>query len=171
LVGIPVLTEWATKNQDVQLFYAMLKKKDYPGYLYMIENGATTTWEEWDNPRSHIHNCFNGIGSWFYEAVGGIRKDPDFPAYQQVIIQPQIPDGITWANTTKETPFGPLVVNWKLEGPEFSMQLQIPVGVKAKIVIPENVKSYKLNGKESKLNKGETSIQVESGSYSLGYRM
>jgi alpha-L-rhamnosidase len=171
LVGIPVLTEWATKNQDVQLFYAMLKKKDYPGYLYMIENGATTTWEEWDNPRSHIHNCFNGIGSWFYEAVGGIRKDPDFPAYQQVIIQPQIPDGISWANTTKETPFGPLVVNWKLEGPEFNMHLQVPVGVKAKVVIPENVKSYSLNGKERKLKEGETSVIVESGEYGLGYRL
>lgn len=171
LVGIPVFTEWATKNQDVQLFYSMLKKKDYPGYLYMIENGATTTWEEWENPRSHIHNCFNGIGSWFYEAVGGIRKDPDFPAYQQVIIQPQIPDGITWANTTKETPFGPLVVNWKLEGREFNMQLQIPVGVKAKVVIPENVLSYRLNGKESKLKEGETAILVESGSYGLFYQL
>jgi alpha-L-rhamnosidase len=171
LVGIPVFTEWATKNQDVQLFYSMLKKKDYPGYLYMIENGATTTWEEWENPRSCIHNCFNGIGSWFYEAVGGIRKDPYFPAYQQVIIQPQIPDGITWANTTKETPFGPLVVNWKLEGTEFNMQLQIPVGVKAKVVIPENVKLYRINEKESKFKDVETFITVESGSYKLGYRI
>jgi len=121
LVGIPVFTQWATINQNVELFYSMLKKKDYPGYLYMLENGATTTWEEWDNPRSYIHNCFNGIGSWFYEALGGIRKDPDFPAYQQVIIQPQIPEGITWAKTTKETPFGPLVVKWKLEGSKFNM--------------------------------------------------
>ena len=171
LVGIPVFTEWATKNQDVELFYSMLKKKDYPGYLYMIENGATTTWEEWDKPRSHIHNCFNGIGSWFYEAVGGIRKDPDFPAYQQVIIQPQIPAGITWANTTKQTPFGPLVVNWKLEGTEFNMDLQVPVGVKARVVIPENVKSYQLNGKEIKLKEGETFVYVESGNYGLGYRL
>ncbi len=171
LVGIPVFTEWATKNQDVELFYSMLKKKDYPGYLYMIENGATTTWEEWENPRSYIHNCFNGIGSWFYEAVGGIRKDPGFPAYQQVIIQPQIPEGITWANTTKETPFGSIVVNWKLEGNEFNMQLQIPVGVTAKVVIPENVKSYLINGEKGQLDDDETFVPVESGNYTLNYQL
>jgi hypothetical protein len=50
------------------------------------------------------------------------------------------------------------------------MQLQIPVGVKAKIVIPENVKSYRLNGKESKLKEGQSSIPVDSGSYGLAYR-
>jgi len=167
LVGIPVFTEWATINQNVELFYSMLKKKDYPGYLYMLENGATTTWEEWDNPRSYIHNCFNGIGSWFYEALGGIRKDPNFPAYKQVIIQPQIPKGITWAKTTKGTPFGPLVVNWKLEGSKFNMQLQVPVGVKAKVVIPDNVKDYLLNGKKINMKKGETSIPIGSGNYKL----
>ncbi len=171
LVGIPVFTEWATKNQDVELFYSMLKKKDYPGYLYMIENGATTTWEEWENPRSYIHNCFNGIGSWFYEAVGGIRKDPDFPAYQQVIIQPQIPEGITWANTIKETPFGQLVVKWKLEGQEFNLQIQVPVGVKAKVMIPENVKSYLINGEKGQLKDDETFVPVESGNYVLNYQL
>ena len=37
LVGIPVFTEWAVKNRKSDLMYSMLKKKDYPGYLYMIE--------------------------------------------------------------------------------------------------------------------------------------
>ena len=70
LVGIPVFTEWAVKNQEVNLMYSILKKKDYPGYLYMLDNGATTTWEHWNGARSRIHNCYNGIGSWFYQAAG-----------------------------------------------------------------------------------------------------
>mgnify|MGYP003623356289 FL=1 len=45
LVGIPVVTEWAVKNKKVDLMYSMLKKRDYPGYLYMIDNCATTTCE------------------------------------------------------------------------------------------------------------------------------
>ena len=57
LVGIPVITEWATRNNEVDFMYNMLKKRDYPGYLYMIDNGATTTWEHWIGERSHIHNC------------------------------------------------------------------------------------------------------------------
>lgn len=169
LVGVPVFTEWATQNQDVDLFYSMLKKKDYPGYLYMIENGATTTWEEWENPRSCIHNCFNGIGSWFYEAVGGIRMDVNYPAFQKVIIQPQIPEGITWANTTRETPFGPIVVNWKLENSKFNMQVEIPVGSTAKIIIPENIQNYSLNGKTFKVKADEPFAAIASGKYTISY--
>ena len=170
LVGVPVFTEWAIENQAAQLVYSMLKKKDYPGYLFMIENGATTTWENWSNPRSYIHNCFNGIGTWFYQAVGGIRMDKNYPGYQQIIIQPQIPDGITWANTTKETPYGPVVVNWKIEGSEIKMHLEIPVGVKSKVVIPDGVNNYKLNEEELVVKTGEKAVEVISGKYDLSYQ-
>ena len=169
LVGIPVFTEWAIENQAVQLVYNMLKKKDYPGYLFMLENGATTTWENWSNPRSYIHNCFNGIGGWFYQALGGIRMDESYPAYQQVVIQPQIPDGITWANTTKETPYGPVIVNWKSEGADFSMHLEIPVGVTSRVILPDGIHHYSLNGKRSALAEENTTIEVNSGKYDLAY--
>ena len=82
--------------------YSMMKKSDYPGYLYMIDNGATTTWEHWDGARSRIHNCYNGTGSWFYQAIGGIHPLEDFPAYRKVRIEPQIPEGVTWAKTLKK---------------------------------------------------------------------
>lgn len=169
LVGVPVFTEWATQNQDVDLFYSMLKKKDYPGYLYMIENGATTTWEEWENPRSCIHNCYNGIGSWFYEAVGGIQMDKNFPAFQKVIIKPQVPEGITWANTTKETPYGPVVVNWKLENSKFNMQVEIPVGATAKVMIPADIQNYTLNEKTFKVKSDEPFAIIASGKYVISY--
>ncbi len=169
LVGVPVFTEWAIKNRATDLVYSMLKKKDYPGYLYMIENGATTTWEEWSNPRSYIHNCFNGIGTWFYQAVGGIRQDLDLPAYQRVLIQPQIPKGITWANTSKETPFGLIVLNWKLEGNDLKMHLEIPVGATAKVIIPEGIQDYILNQKQFQAKMDQNFIEISSGKYELSY--
>ena len=67
LVGVPILTEWAIRNREVDFLYQMLKKRDYPGYLYMIDNGATATWEYWSGERSRVHNCYNGIGTWFYQ--------------------------------------------------------------------------------------------------------
>ena len=51
LVGVPILTEWAIRNREVDFLYQMLKKRDYPGYLYMIDNGATATWEYWSGER------------------------------------------------------------------------------------------------------------------------
>jgi len=163
LVGIPVFTEWVVKNHEADLMYSMLKKKDYPGYLYMIENGATTTWEHWNGNRSRIHNCYNGIGSWFYQGLGGIQSDENLPAYQHLLIDPQIPKGITWANTSKETPYGPVSVKWKLENGMLNMKIIIPVGCAAKVTIPKGVNNYKLNGESFK---SEASfVEIESGEY------
>lgn len=170
LVGIPVFTEWAVKNQAADLMYTMLKKKDYPGYLYMIENGATTTWEHWDGLRSRIHNCYNGIGSWFYQALGGIRSAGDAPAYRKVLIQPQTTKEVTWAKTSKETPFGTIVVNWEVKVKTMAMNLEIPVGIDAEVVIPSGIKKYKIEGKEYNLSgEGPSNVKIKSGKYQLFY--
>ena len=169
LVGIPVLTEWAVKNQAVDMVYSMLKKRDYPGYLYMIDNGATSTWEHWNGDRSRIHNCYNGIGSWFYQAVGGIIPDEDHPGYREVFISPQVPSGITWANTNKETPYGTLSVYWTLEGNTMKMNIAVPSGCKAKVVIPEKVSQYELDG-ISNQREGNT-VALTGGMYVLSYQL
>jgi len=169
LVGVPIFTEWAIKNHAAGLFYSMLKKRDYPGYLYMIDNGATTTWEHWAGERSRIHNCYNGIGSWFYQAIGGIRPDDKYTCYQQVIIDPQIPDGIGWAKTTKETPFGTIKVNWSLENNKLKFVLEVPVGCKAKVVLPGFPKDYILNGSTHRLQQKKEPgvVELGSGKYTL----
>jgi alpha-L-rhamnosidase len=169
LVGIPVFTEWCTENREADLMYSILKKRDYPGYLYMIDNGATTTWEHWNGARSRIHNCYNGIGSWFYQAVGGIRQDENSPGYSKVIIDPQIPDGITWANTTKETPYGTVTVKWILENGVFSMNIGIPAGCTARIAIPEDADNMTLNGKI--IRKRPSFLETGSGEYNLMYEI
>ena len=84
LVGIPVMMEWAAKNNQPEFIYSMLKKKTYPSYLHMLENGATTTWEHWNGARSRIHNCFNGVGQWFYQSVGGSDKSPEKSSLQRI---------------------------------------------------------------------------------------
>jgi len=123
LVGIPVLTEWATKAGECDWLYGMLKQHGYPGYLYMLDNGATGVWEHWNGERSRLHNCFNGIGSWFYEALGGIVALE--PGYRRVRIAPQMPAGLDWVKVTQPTPYGSITVERK--GTE--VNYTVPVGV------------------------------------------
>jgi len=170
LIGLPVVTQWAVENQAPNLMYSMLKKRDYPGYLYMIDNGATTTWEQWGGERSYIHNCYNGIGSWFYQAVGGILPNENTPGYKMVKIQPQVPQGVTWAKTYKETPYGKLSVDWKLNGKSMELKLIIPVGVKAEVIFPTGVKQYRINEKEVDLTEKKLSVErLQSGEYKINY--
>ena len=131
LVGVPVLTEWATQNHEADYMYRMLKQPDYPGYLYMVNQGATGTWEDWQDPRSYFHNCYNGIGSWFYQALGGII--PTKPGYKTVLINPQHPHGLQWVRVSRHTPYGTLIVNWEQEGSRYKLHLKIPNGITATI--------------------------------------
>lgn len=163
LVGVPILTEWAIRNKEVDLIYQMLKKHDYPGYLYMMDHGATATWEYWSGERSHVHNCYNGIGMWFYQSIGGIRLDEKDPAYHHVFIDPQIPQGVTWAKITKESPYGTISINWNLKANRQKLAVAIPVGISSTIYFPKNVISCKMNGKRIGANR--KSILVESGIY------
>ena len=127
LVGVPILAEWATLSGECDWMYGLLKTHGYPGYLYMLDNGATGTWEHWDAQRSRLHNCFNGIGSWFYQALGGIL--PEEPGYRRIRIEPQLPLGLEWVKLCQETPYGPVVV--RREGKK--LHFELPVGITATV--------------------------------------
>lgn len=164
LVGIPVLTEWAVKNGQAEWMYQMLKKRDYPGYLYMLDNGATTTWEHWNGERSHIHNCYNGIGAWFYQALAGIMPDESQPGYKHIWIKPQVVNDISWVQASKDTPYGLLKVRWEKKEASFVLDVQIPVGASASVALPFSAESVCVNGQPSP---GKEVLELESGSYRI----
>ena len=169
LVGVPILTEWAVRNKQADFFYRMMKKRDYPGYLYMIDNGATATWEYWSGERSRVHNCYNGIGTWFYQAVGGIRPDETAPGYRHVYIDPQIPEGVTWAKVTKESPYGTIAVDWTLEDSRLSLSLTVPAGTTVTVCIPDKAYACKKDGKKISVKK--KAVTVEKGSYHFTFAL
>ena len=135
LMGVPVFTEWCIRERQADLMATILRQPDYPGYLYMIENGATTTWESWDcgrpgkEDRSRVHNCYNGIGIWFYQALAGIRPDPEEPGYKHFFIDPQPCEGVEWVKATKPTPYGTIRVDIE----KGQLKVEIPQGTTATV--------------------------------------
>ena len=129
LVGVSIFTRWATWERQSNLMATILRQEDYPGYLYMINHGATATWESWDSERSRVHNCYNGIGTWFYQALAGIRPDEAVPGYRHFFIDPQATDGVNWVKATKPTPYGDIGV----ELTDGFLHLTVPVGTTATV--------------------------------------
>ena len=160
LMGIPIFTEWAIKNRQSQLMTDILRQRDYPGYLDMIRNGATTTWESWDGERSHVHNCYNGIGIWFYQAAAGIRPDEDAPGYRHFYIDPQQID-IERLTTTKNTPFGQICV----EIYDTLLYLKIPAGTTA-TVFPNTPNAQTLPAGWWKIEQGKIAVEDSMHSFS-----
>ena len=150
LVGVPIFTEWAIRERQTDLMATILRQPDYPGYLNMIEQGATTTWESWDGDRSRVHNCYNGIGIWFYQALAGIRPDPVHPGYKHFFIDPQPCAGIIWVKASKPTLFGTIRV--EIEGNR--MQVTVPSGTTATL--------FPGTDNERILNAGEWTVYMSS---------
>ncbi len=165
LVGVTIVTDWATDNQQTELMYSMLKKREYPGYLYMIDNGATTTWEYWEGGRSRIHNCFNGVGSWFVQAAGGILPDEKAAGFKNVILRPQTPEGVEWVKSSKQTPYGKVRSEWRAEGDKMLFEVEIPANATATFFSPVDADECLLNGQSVALSNG--SMQLASGVYKI----
>ena len=143
--------------------YSMLKQRGYPGYLYMIDNNATATWEYWSGERSRVHNCYNGIGNWFYQAIGGLRIDDGEVAYKHFTIDVQMPQGMDWAKISKRSPYGTIKVSWKRIGERLSYEVTVPAGSTATVKVPQG---YELE--QNSAPKSE--IDLEAGSYSINFK-
>ncbi len=167
LVGIPVMMEWARTANEPDFVCSMLKKRDYPGFLYMLKNGATTTWEHWDGQRSRIHNCYNSIGQWFYEVPGGIRPVEGTAAFSQFLIDPQPPEHVSWAKTWMDSPHGTIRVDWDLDGGKMGMNVEVPVGATAKLCLPAESDSLRLN--HEVYPHATDTVLLKSGSYLVEY--
>ena len=160
LVGVPIVTEWAINSHNPDFIATMLRHRDYPGYLYMIDNGATATWEYWNGERSRVHNCYNGIGLWFYQGLGGLI--PDKAGYEHFIIDPQPAAGVEWAAVSKATPKGEVKLRWDRTDSGLTYDIVIPVGCNATVRVPEGMttKGYK---------QGTDGIELSNGHHRISF--
>ena len=153
LFGIPIFTQWTIDNKKANLMAEILRQPDYPGYLYMIANDATATWESWDGERSRVHNCYNGIGTWFYQALAGIKPDSQSPGYQHFFIEPQQVEDLDWVKATKPTPYGDIEVEVRYSNAQTEIDLTVPTGTTATVYIPVKDEKTTIYDGKKKVNK------------------
>lgn len=142
IFGVPAILEVLRQNNRNDIAYEMVTKKDFPGWGYMLESGATTLWETWkysDNVYSQNHPMFGSVGEWFYQSLGGIT--PAAPGFSKIHIKPQPAGDLTWVNCTYKSVNGPITSNWKKEGNTFELQVTIPANTSAQIWLPSSTGS------------------------------
>jgi alpha-L-rhamnosidase len=134
--GIYFLLKYLMESDRNDLIYEMAAKKDFPSWGYMLEQGATTSWEAWDGSDSHIHDTFISIGSWFIQGIGGIRIDEKLPGFRHFSICPGIGGGLTFAKTSYQSAYGKIISNWRIDKGRLTMHVEVPVGTTATVHIP-----------------------------------
>jgi hypothetical protein len=120
------------------VIFDMNHQSERPGYGYQLARGATSLTEAWDaNPRSSQNHFMLGqIIEWFYGDLVGLAPDEEHPGFARVRIRPQPVSGITWARAAHQSPRGRIAVEWRQEGPVFSLDVELPPNTSAAVWMP-----------------------------------
>ena len=138
MLGTYFLMNYLMEIGRNDLLWLMVTQKDYPGWGYMLEQGATTWWEQWNGYWSQIHSCFTSLDGWFYQGLAGIRPDKSDPGFKKIIIKPAVVGDLTWVKCYHDSPYGRIVSNWKLVGQKLTMEVTIPANATATVYVPVN---------------------------------
>jgi alpha-L-rhamnosidase len=117
------------------MVYLFTNTKEYPGWGYMLANGATTSWESWTGA-SHIHDTLITIGGWFFEGLAGIRPDEKAPGYKHFFVMPAPVGDLTAARARHRSIHGEIVSDWRIENGRFRLSVTVPPGTTATVVVP-----------------------------------
>ena len=136
IVGLLPLFQALMENGRDDLAYLMLTREDFPGWLHMVNSGATSIWEVWNGDGSRNHPTLGCIGVWFYEGLGGIRLDPAAPAFKRLIIKPAVVGDLAWVKCSYSSVHGKIESHWRREGGKLRLEVTIPANTTATIYVP-----------------------------------
>jgi alpha-L-rhamnosidase len=131
IFGTKYILESLSSTGNSGAVFNIVDSKEFPGWGYMIDRGATTIWETWkesDNVYSNCHPMFGSVTEWFYRYLGGIQPDPENPGFRKFRVAPFLPSGLDYVNCSYDSPYGIIDSNWKRSKEGVRHELTIPKG-------------------------------------------
>jgi alpha-L-rhamnosidase len=142
-LATPMLLPTLAEAGHADVAYDLLMQRTEPSWLAMVDRGATTIWEEWDGideagtaKASLNHYSKGAVVSFLHEYTAGIRLLDEGPAYRRFRIAPVPGAGLTSAVAAHESPYGRIESSWTIVGNELRLEVRIPPGTTAEVVLP-----------------------------------
>ena len=139
IYGTWILLEHLSRNDRHDIAYALADRKTFPSWGWMLENGATTLWEDWkgtDGSKSHSHPMFGSISAWFFRWLGGIQPAPDAVGFDRAVIRPHVIADLEWVKSSHQSIRGLIESNWEITPEGTRFQIVIPPDTTATIELP-----------------------------------
>jgi alpha-L-rhamnosidase len=188
-VGTPLLCKTLSATGHEDLAFMLLNRKEYPGWLYPVTQGATTIWERWDGQKpdgtfqdvgmnSFNHYAYGAIGEWLYTYVAGIQIDEKLPGYKHFLLAPHPGGRLTNANATFKSIHGEIKSAWKIENGNMVYEVKVPANTTATVTLPTaaldkvtvNAASLKDDKAKSAQQAGKAvTLKLGSGDYKFSY--
>jgi len=154
-VSTPHLLDVLTDCGRKDVAYRLLFQTESPSWLYMVEQGATSIWENWEaiapdgtvTKSSFNHYALGSVGDWIYRNIGGIAVGE--PGYRHIVFCPDVHCGLDHAECGLQTAYGEVSCSWKRESDGVSVTMVVPATSTAE---------FRSDGQSRALGGGEHSL-------------
>ena len=170
-LGTPYLLEVLSDTGHSDVAYRLLLNKEYPSWGYVIEHGATTTWERWNGDQmrgdpsmnSYNHYAYGAVAEWMYRYAAGVDSTASDSGFHTIYLHPNFDSRLGNLHFSYESPYGTILSNWKMQGPAAVWNVTIPAnatgmlpmdGIRASGITLEGLplsKSRKLHSDDGKV--------------------
>ena len=132
---------------DPELAYSVLLQRGCPGWLYSVDQGATTIWERWNGytkekgfgpvaMNSFNHYAYGAVLGWMYRTMAGIRPGKD-GGYKRFVIAPHPDRRIGFCSAEYRTRHGVVKSSWRYDADgRLSYSFTVPDGTSATLRLP-----------------------------------
>lgn len=171
IMGTKFMLDVLSREGYADLAYKIVTQLDFPGWGWMLKNGATTLWEHWeysDNTFSHNHPMFGSVSQWMMQWLGGIQPESDSASFDRIVVRPQTPNGLDWVKSHYDSFRGRIVSNWRRSDDSVRFEIEIPVNTQARVALPvEEHSSVSERGQPLKDTPGVTHVTQRGNTVEL----
>ncbi|MGF7010676.1 alpha-L-rhamnosidase [Lachnospiraceae bacterium PF1-22] len=154
-LSTPSICPVLSKYGYTETAFRLLLQDTMPSWLYAVQRGATTIWENWDgiNEKGEVKNSLNhysygAVCGWLFGGVCGIGVEG-----QQITIKPTPNPLLTEAKASYQSPVGEIVSGYRYAGEHIIIEIHIPANTVGTLVLP--------NGDERELVVGANIVEID----------
>jgi len=187
-LGTPYLLEELTKAGHANLAYKLLLNTAYPSWGYLVEHGATTTWERWngdqmkDDPsmNSYNHYAYGAVADWMYRYAAGVDATPLDAGFHTVALHPVFDARLGSVDFSYSSTYGVIHSSWTVKGTDAKWSVTLPANTTGWLELrADEAARYKVDGvplAQSKSAKeanhaGNSGFELEAGSYTFAVEL
>ncbi len=152
--GVKFICNALVEAGEMELLLKVSTTTTYPSWGYMISEGATTLWENWQGQDSQNHHMHGDISACLYKGIAGIHVDEENPGFKNTIFKPQFVSTLNDAEAEHMTPYGRVASRWKREGNDIRLVLEVPVNCTGELVVPKGWNRKDTSERRIMLNAG-----------------
>ena len=142
MLGVRVLFHVLAAFGETDLAFRMITRPDHPSYGNWIAHGATSLWEDfqnpdtWARPNSLNHHFMGDISNFFITKVAGLRINPHLDDPCHIHFAPSLIPSLTNAAAHYDTPRGRASIDWTRTEREGTLSVVCPQGVTGSVLLP-----------------------------------